>query len=123
MSRSGGEYVLIGQTGYRCSDESPRGSSLLRTLFAQIQRLDAADLGLVVERVLTCGVIGDVDDGVDLVDVFDDRGLDALAERHLGHAAALAAARHPHVRVRTFDAHEFGESAMRGQGGVDDPSE
>ena len=50
---------------------------------------DGLLLGLLEVRVGAGGVVGDVDDAVDLGDSLGDRYFDALAEGDCGHAAAL----------------------------------
>ena len=51
---------------------------------------DGLLLGLLEVRVGAGGVVGDVDDAVDLGDSLGDGYFDALAEGDCGHAAALA---------------------------------
>ena len=53
---------------------------------------DGLLLGLLEVRVGAGGVVGDVDDAVDLGHGLGDRHFDALAEGDCGHAAALASA-------------------------------
>jgi hypothetical protein len=52
-------------------------------------RVDRLLLGLLEVGVGAGGVVGDVDDAVDLGDRLGDRYFDALAEGDCGHAAAL----------------------------------
>src|SRR5581483_9157350 len=62
---------------------------------------------------------GDVDDPRDLGHLLLDHDLDALAERHAGHAAALAAPRQPQVGRAFLDRHQLGAPAVGGDAGVD----
>jgi hypothetical protein len=64
-------------------------------------------------------VVGDVDDLPDLGHRGTDGDFDALAERHPGHATALAAASQPEIHGGAFDPHQFGLAAVGGDGRVD----
>src|SRR5581483_8893127 len=67
-----------------------------------------------VVRVRADGVVGGVDHLGDLGDGAEDRSLDALAQRHGGQRATVAAAAHRDVRGRAFDTHDRRVAAVRG---------
>ena len=54
---------------------------------------NAASKDLRVEGVLPFAVVGDIDHLGQLGNLFEQRGLDPLSQRHLGHGASLAASR------------------------------
>ena len=80
---------------------------------------DGLLLGLLEVRVGAGGVVGDVDDAVDLGDSPGDRHFDALAEGDCGHAAALTPPAQAQIGGGAFDARELGVSAVAGDARVD----
>src|SRR4030095_1453677 len=65
------------------------------------------------------GVVGRVEDFGDLGDLFLDQPLDALLERDVRGATALAAAAHLQIHAVILHVHELDESAVAGDRGID----
>lgn len=70
-------------------------------------------------RIRAGGVVCDVYDSRDLGNRLFDRHLDALAERHCRHAAALAAAGQAQIGDVLLHRDEFGPAAVGGNARVD----
>src|SRR6516165_2219777 len=77
--------------------------------------------GSAVEGVLAAAVVGDVEDLRQLGDLFEQCGLDPLAQRHLRHGTALAAAGEAEIGgpVVLVQCDEVGAPTVTGDGRVD----
>jgi hypothetical protein len=69
-------------------------------------------LGLFVVGVVAGVVVGHIDHLEDLGDHLQDRGFDALRQRHSGKPASLASATEPDIRNAAFNRNEFCRAAV-----------